>query len=98
MVTNRPDKIVTDTERVAPTADHDAISTVMNKVRQAICGFHGHDTLLHFERGRMLLKCASCGHETPGWEISRTRPALRLRGDAQRHATSRQVLVEKRIA
>ena len=42
-------------------------------------------TTLHFERGRMSLKCASCGHETPGWEISRARPALRFRGDARRY-------------
>jgi hypothetical protein len=30
---------------------------------------HGHDSLLHFEHGRMSLLCSSCGHESPGWEL-----------------------------
>jgi hypothetical protein len=34
-----------------------------------ICGLHGHDALLHFERGRMSLLCSSCGYESPGWEV-----------------------------
>jgi hypothetical protein len=38
-------------------------------VRQFICGLHGHDSLLHFEQGRMSLLCSSCGHETPGWDV-----------------------------
>jgi hypothetical protein len=40
-----------------------------DSVRQFICGLHGHDALLHFEHGRMSLLCASCGHESPGWEV-----------------------------
>jgi hypothetical protein len=44
--------------------------------RQFFCGLHGHDNLLEFGRGRLSLKCVSCGHESPGWEIkSRTDPA-----------------------
>ena len=43
---------------------------VMDRVRQAWCGLHGHDSLLQFERDRMFLRCVSCGHETPGWEIN----------------------------
>ena len=42
---------------------------VTDKVRQFLCGLHGHDTLLHFERCRISLQCASCGYETPGWEV-----------------------------
>lgn len=37
--------------------------------RQFVCGLHGHDSLLHFEQGRMSLLCSSCGHETPGWDV-----------------------------
>ena len=37
------------------------------RMRQFVCGLHGHDRLLQFERGRLRRKCASCGHETPGW-------------------------------
>ena len=38
-------------------------------MRQTLCGLHGHDTFLHFERDRMSLRCVSCGHESPGWEL-----------------------------
>ena len=44
---------------------------VTQKVRQFLCGLHGHDTLRHFERGRMSLQCATCGHETAGWDLRR---------------------------
>ena len=42
---------------------------VTDKVRQFLCGLHGHDALLHFESGRMSLQCTSCGYETPGWDL-----------------------------
>ena len=38
--------------------------------QQFICSLHGHDSLLHFEHGRMSLLCTSCGHETPGWDVN----------------------------
>ncbi len=41
---------------------------------QFVCGLHGHDSLLHFERGRLSLKCLSCGHESPGWDIKQAEP------------------------
>ena len=38
-------------------------------VRETLCALHGHDLLLHFEPGRRVcLRCADCGHETPGWQ------------------------------
>lgn len=48
---------------------------LLSVARQMVCGLHGHDSLLQFERDRMYLRCVSCGHETPGWEISDTPPA-----------------------
>jgi hypothetical protein len=42
---------------------------VTDKVRQFLCGLHGHDALLHFGHGRISLQCASCGYETPGWDV-----------------------------
>jgi hypothetical protein len=39
---------------------------------------HGHDSLLHFEHGRLSLLCSSCGYESPGWE---------LKGSARPHAS-----------
>ena len=45
---------------------------VTDKVRQFLCGLHGHDALLHFEHGRMSLQCTSFGYETPGWDLRTT--------------------------
>jgi hypothetical protein len=42
---------------------------VTEKVRQFLCGLHGHDSLLHFEHERLSLQCTSCGYETPGWDL-----------------------------
>jgi hypothetical protein len=50
--------------------------SVFDRVRQAVCGLHGHDNLLQFERERMFLKCVSCGFESPGWELKETPPTV----------------------
>jgi hypothetical protein len=72
---------------------------VIDRVRQMVCGLHGHDNLLQFERDRMFLRCASCGHESPGWEIADTPPPVTVRGDARRHRVARPHLVgARRIA
>ena len=39
-------------------------------VQQEICGLRGHTLLLHFERDRLSLHCASCGWDTPGWTVA----------------------------
>ncbi len=56
---------------------------VMDRVRQMLCGLHGHDSLLQFEQDRMFLRCVSCGHETPGWELNETPPAVPVRTEAR---------------
>jgi len=63
--------MVTDTQRTMTAAPTGAgvMTRAAEQLRQFICGLHGHDSLLHFERGRMSLQCTSCGHETPGWDI-----------------------------
>jgi hypothetical protein len=47
--------------------------------QQALCGLHGHDAILQYERNRMFLRCTSCGHETPGWEVSASAAMVRHR-------------------
>ncbi|HEX3646665.1 MAG TPA: hypothetical protein VHT95_13715 [Vicinamibacterales bacterium] len=72
---------------------------MMESLRQMFCGLRGHDTLLHFEDERMSLRCVSCGHETPGWELNEVPPTVTVRGDARRHVIARPKLVsERRIA
>ena len=62
----------------------------LDRIRQVFCGLHGHDSLLQFEQDRMFLKCVSCGHESPGWELNETPPTVSVRGDARLHALRHQ--------
>lgn len=66
--------MVTDSAAHGTTASLAApgvMSRAIDHVRQFICGLHGHDALLHFEKGRISLQCTSCGFETPGWDLKR---------------------------
>jgi hypothetical protein len=72
---------------------------VLYRLRQTLCGLHGHDTLRQFAHDRMFLRCTSCGHETPGWELNEVPPTIRIRGDDRRHVLARPKLIsERRIA
>jgi len=53
-----------------------AIDRAVTYGQRWLCGLRGHDGLLHFEQGRLSLICASCGYETPGWDLSATRPPV----------------------
>ena len=53
---------------------------VLDRIREAFCGLHGHDSLLQFQQDRMFLKCVSCGHESPGWSLNGTPPPVRSAG------------------
>src|ERR1700730_15612087 len=52
----------------------DISTVVLERLGQIVCAMHGHDNLIQFEHHRMFLKCASCGHETPGWTLPNRRP------------------------
>ncbi len=43
---------------------------VRRHVAARLCALRGHDEVLVVERGRVLLRCSSCGHEGPGWEVA----------------------------
>jgi hypothetical protein len=98
MVTNYPSRLASHGAQTLNEAD--GVGTVVaSKVRQIFCGMHGHDNLLQFERDRMFLRCVSCGHESPGWELTETPPTITEVGDATRHAIVRPPLVGiRRIA
>lgn len=43
-------------------------SRVHSWVQEALCALRGHGLMLYVERRRRIcLRCATCGHETPGW-------------------------------
>ena len=102
MVTNYPSRLASrgaETESETDRVDDGVGAVVAAKVRQMFCGMHGHDNLLQFERERMFLRCVSCGHESPGWELTETPPTITEVGDASRHAIVRPPLVGiRRIA
>ena len=100
MVTNYPQPVARAFEKGDQAHKADGIGErVMGRMRQAICGLHGHDSLLQFEQERMFLKCVSCGYETPGWELNEAPPTVSVRGDAHRHAlATRQIISARRIA
>jgi len=50
------------------------VAKILSIVRQFLCGLHGHDALLHFETGRLSMRCTSCGYETPGWDLKSSKP------------------------
>jgi hypothetical protein len=83
----------------APQADGFG-ERVLDRVREAFCGLHGHDSMLQFEQERMFLKCVSCGHESPGWELNEPAPTVVARVDHRLpSATTRhQIVGERRIA
>ena len=76
------------------------VGRALARSREFWCGLSGHDNLMHFEKERLYLQCASCGHESPGWELNEAPPKIVLRGDARRHALVRPRLLgaERRIA
>jgi hypothetical protein len=82
----------------ATTETHTDGPGVLDRVRQMFCGLHGHDTLLHFEQERMSLRCVTCGHETPGWELNEAPPTVTVRGDTHRHALRPHAISARRVA
>ena len=101
MVSNYPHSIASHDELrgTGETQAEGFGARIFDWIRQTICGMHGHDTLLQFEQDRMFLRCVSCGHQTPGWELNEAPPTVTRRGDPRRHALARpQLISARRIA
>lgn len=53
---------------------------------QRFCGLvHGHHEVLHFDGARMLMRCTSCGHDSPGLTVDNLPPTRTYAGDPKRH-------------
>jgi hypothetical protein len=105
MVTNYPQQLTATAGGSAVELDGhgDAnggiVARAMGRLGQLLCGVRGHDAVLHFESNRVMMRCTSCGHDTPGWEISGHAPRRRYEGDARRHSlTQRRHLVLRKSA
>jgi len=72
------------------------VASALARVQQGLCGLHGHDALLHYERNRMYLRCITCGYESPGWEVARGVATARLR--AKGHGAAADLVVARKVA
>ena len=103
MVTNYPQQL-TATSGVSVEKTERGTDSIFARLvahlGRIVCGWRGHDAVLHFEGNRVMMRCTSCGHDTPGWEISGRGPRHRFDGDARRHllAPSRPRLVLRKSA
>jgi hypothetical protein len=105
MVTNYPQQLTaTNVTSDGETDAHNesvttgVVSRAMGRLGQMLCGVRGHDSVLHFEGNRVMMRCTSCGHDTPGWEISGHGPRRRYEGDARRHSLVQRHLVLRKSA
>lgn len=94
MVTNYPQQFVTAAEITYEKASG-VMARAMGRLGQVICGLGGHDSMLHVEGKRVMMRCTSCGHDTPGWQIDGRAPRKRFDGDARRHALKPQLQLRK---
>ena len=96
MVTNYPQQL-TASSKISYDASNGVVGRAMGRLGQLLCGIRGHDSVLHFEGNRVNMRCTSCGHDTPGWEISGRGPRRRYEGDARHHllASNRRLVLRK---
>jgi hypothetical protein len=98
MVTNYPQQLAATEVSQQATASGGFLARMAARVGQVMCGLHGHDSVLHFEGKRVMMRCTSCGHDSPGWEVTGQGPRLRYEGDAHRHLLNRPRLVLRKSA
>jgi len=72
-----------------------AFEWLLKRIQVIACGLHGHDSVLQYERNRMFLRCTTCGHETPGWEVEPKTLEMRR---SQSNASRPEIGIIRRIA
>jgi hypothetical protein len=97
MVTNYPQQL-TGSRQVETGITDGIITRMVGRLGQLFCGLRGHDSVLHFEGNRVMMRCTSCGYDTPGWEITGRGPRRRYEGDSRRHLLATQRLVLRKSA
>jgi hypothetical protein len=99
MVTNYPQRLTaTAGMQQAQETGGNLLNRVMARFGQLLCGLRGHDSVLHFEGKRVMMRCTSCGHDSPGWEVSGRAPRQRFEGDSRRHVLVPQRFVLRKTA
>ena len=99
MVTNYPQRLTATTSGLGTASTQLGVLTRFSiRVGQFLCAIRGHDSVLHFEGNRVMMRCTSCGHDSPGWEITGRGPRQRYAGDHRRHRLVPQRLVLRKTA
>jgi hypothetical protein len=99
MVTNYPQQLSATTAGGRRSQVEIGVTVrVFTWLSQVACGMRGHDAVLHFEGNRVMMRCTTCGHDSPGWEISGGGPRRRFEGDARRHLLTPKRLVLRKTA
>src|SRR4051794_1199149 len=99
MVTNYPQQLTATATRTRDTNETVSLfHRLVVRIDQWLCAMRGHDSVLHFEGPRVMMRCTSCGHDSPGWEISGRGPRQRYEGDRRRHVLATQHLVLRKTA
>ena len=99
MVTDYPQRLTaTATPDMQGRVASGLMARAASRLSQVLCGLRGHDSVLHFEGNRVMMRCTSCGHDSPGWEISGRGPRKRYEGDARRHYLAPKRLVLRKSA
>lgn len=96
MVTNYPQQLTaSDVDRQSSGGAF--VGRLLARLGQLLCGIRGHDAFLHVDGKRVTMRCASCGHDTPGWDLQGSAPRKRFDGDARRHllTTKPQLVLRK---
>ena len=97
MVTNYPQRLTT--ARPVGIGIGDLVSRTMTRLGQLFCGMRGHESVMHFEGKRVMMRCTSCGHDSPGWDTAERAPRRSYDGDARRHLlVTRPKLVLRRTS
>jgi len=98
MVTNYPQRLTATSDVTPEQSVQGTVARLMGRLGQLMCGFRGHDSVLHFEGSRVMMRCTTCGHDSPGWEISGRAPRRRYDGDSRRHLLRTERFVLRKTA
>ena len=98
MVTNYPQRLTATTDLTTAPRETGLLARAVGRISQMMCGLRGHDSVLHFEGKRVMMLCTSCGHNSPGWDITERAPRRRFEGDARRHLMTPTRLVLRKSA
>jgi hypothetical protein len=102
MMTNAPDSTATALAGAVNAFDNEPpglIERALRTLQCALCGVHGHESVLQHEPTRMYLRCMSCGYETPGWDVGPAPQLARSLAESRsRIAAPRHLTVMRRVA